>query len=94
MIGPAGGFFSSSGEDVYPGCWSAKFAADAMKKALMEPHLQDALGVYRSKWRTTLGDYLRGPQQNLQFLLPLVYRNPVMTERMAEAILLGKNVVR
>ena len=65
-----------------------------MKKALKEPHLQDALQPYRHHWRTTLGDYLRGPQQNFRFLLPLVYRNQVMTTRLTEAILLGKSVVR
>ena len=94
LIGPAGGFFSACGEDIYPGCWSAVFAADAVKKALKEPHLQDALQPYRHRWRTTLGDYLRGPQQNLRFLLPLVYRNQVMTSRLTESILLGKSVVR
>jgi hypothetical protein len=94
LVGPAGGFFSACGEDIYPNCWSALFAADALKKAFREPHLQDALNPYRQKWRTTLGDYLRGPQHNLRFLLPLVYRNPVMTTRLAEAILLSKSVVR
>jgi hypothetical protein len=94
LVGPAGGFYSASGEDIYPNVWSAVFAADALKKAWKEPHLQDALGPYRQKWRTTLGDYLRGPQQNLRFLLPLVYRNQVMTTRLAEAILLGKGMVR
>jgi flavin-dependent dehydrogenase len=94
LIGPAGGFYSACGEEIYPCCWSALFAADVMKKALKEQHLQDALNPYRQKWRTTLGDYLRGPQQNLRFLLPLVYRNPAMTARLAEAILLSKSVVR
>jgi hypothetical protein len=94
LVGPAGGFYSACGEDVYPNCWSAIFAAEVMKKALGEEHLQDALNAYRSKWRTTLGDYLRGPQQNLRFLLPLVYRNPAMTSRLAEAILFSKSVVR
>jgi flavin-dependent dehydrogenase len=94
LLGPAAGFYSASAEDIYPNCWSALFAADAMRKALKEPHLQDALQSYRHKWGSTLGDYLRGPQQNLRFLLPLVYRNPVMTSRMAESILLGKSVVR
>jgi flavin-dependent dehydrogenase len=94
LIGPAGGFYSATAEDIYPNCWSAVFAADAIKKALKEVHLQDALQPYRYKWRTTLGDYLRGPQQNLRFLLPLVYRNQVMTTRLAEAILMGKQVVR
>jgi hypothetical protein len=94
LVGPAGGFYSASAEDVYPNVWSALFAADAIKKALKEPHLQDALNPYRHKWRTTLGDYLRGPQQNLRFLLPLVYRNQVMTTRLTEAILQGKGMVR
>ena len=94
LVGPAGGFYSACSEDVYPNCWSALHAADALKKALKEPHLQDALQAYRHRWRTTLGDYLRGPQQNFRFLLPLVYRNQVMTTRLTEAILLGKSVVR
>lgn len=94
LIGPAGGFYSATSEDMYPNCWSAIYAADAVKKGLKEVHLQDALQPYRHKWRTTLGDYLRGPQQNLRFLLPLVYRNPVMTSRLTESILLGKSVVR
>ena len=94
LVGPAGGFYSATGEDLYPNCWSALFAADTIKKALKERHLQDALQPYRQNWRTTLGDYLRGPQQNLRFLLPLVYRNQVMTQRLAESILLGKSLVR
>ena len=94
LFGPAGGFYTACLEDVYPNCWSATFAVDAVRKALKEPHLQDALQPYRQKWGTTLGEYLRGPQQNLRFLLPLVYRNPVMTARMGESILQGKSVVR
>lgn len=94
LIGPAGGFYTASAEDIYPNCWSALFAADALKRALKQPHLQDALHLYHHKWRTTLGQYLRGPQQNLRFLLPLVYRNQVMTTRLVEAILQGKSVVR
>jgi hypothetical protein len=94
LIGPAGGFYSACTEDIYPNCWSALFAADAIKKALKERHLQDALQPYRSKWRTTLGEYLRGPQQNFRFLLPFIYRNQVMTTRLTESILQGKSVVR
>jgi flavin-dependent dehydrogenase len=94
LFGPAGGFFTACMEDIYPNCWSATFAVDAIKAALNQPHLQDALRPYREQWGTTLGEYLRGPQQNLRFLLPLVYRNAVMTSRLAESILLGKSVVR
>jgi hypothetical protein len=94
LIGPAGGFYSASAQDMYPNCWSAVFAVDVMRRALRETHLQDALDVYRHKWRTTLGEYLLGPQQNLRFLLPLIYRNQNLTTRIAESILLGKSVVR
>jgi hypothetical protein len=94
LVGPAGGFYSASGEDIYPNCWSAVFAASLLKSAWKETHLQDALQPYRQMWRTTLGDYLRGPQQNLRWLLPLVYRNQIMTNRLAEAILVGRSVVR
>jgi flavin-dependent dehydrogenase len=94
LIGPAGGFYSATGEDLYPNCWSAIYAVEVLKKALKEPHLQDAIQPYRQRWRTTLGDYLRGPQQNLRFLLPLVYRNQVMTDRLSDSILLGKGLVR
>lgn len=94
LVGPAGGFYSACTEDIYPNCWSAIFAADAIRKALKERHLQDALQPYRSKWRTTLGEYLRGPQQNFRFLLPFIYRNQVMTTRLTESILQGKSVVR
>jgi hypothetical protein len=94
LIGPAGGFYAATGEDVYPNCWSALYAAEVMKKSLKEPHLQDAIQAYRQRWRTTLGDYLRGPQMDLRFLLPLVYRNQEMTNRLAEAILAGRSIVR
>jgi hypothetical protein len=94
LFGPAGGFYTACLEDLYPNCWSATFAVDAVRHALAQTHLQDALQPYRQSWGTTLGEYLRGPQQNLRFLLPLVYRNPVMTSRLAESILQGKSVVR
>ena len=94
LFGPAGGFYTACLEDLYPNCWSAVFAVEAVREALKHPHLQDALQPYRQSWGTTLGEYLRGPQQNLRFLLPLVYRNPVMTSRLGESILQGKSVVR
>ena len=94
LFGPAGGFYTACLEDLYPNCWSAVFAVEAVKEAIDQPHLQDALQPYRQKWGTTLGEYLRGPQQNLRFLLPMVYRNPTMTRLMAESILQGKPVVR
>lgn len=94
LIGPAGGFYSTCGEDVYPACWSAVAAAAVVGRALRANHVQDALQAYRAEWGSTLGDYLRGPQQNLTLLLPLIYKNAVMAARVAEAILFGESVVR
>lgn len=93
-VGPAGGFYSACAEDIYPNCWSAVCAAETIQAALKATHVQDAMQAYRQGWGATLGDYLRGPQQNLRFLLPLVYRNPTMAARLADAILLGQSVVR
>jgi flavin-dependent dehydrogenase len=93
LIGPAGGFYSACGEDIYPNVWSALYAVSVATQALKKPVLQDALDDYRSCWRTDLGFYLQGPQQNLRLLLPMVYRNSTMTARLAEAILTGKNVI-
>ena len=94
VCGPAGGFLTAAGEDVYPCCWSASLAAEVAAKAVKSAHVQDALGVYRGKWGGTLGEYLQGPQQNLRFLMPLIFKNPVMTDRMAEAILRGQSLVK
>ena len=79
LIGPAGGFYSATAEDIYPNCWSAVFAASAIKSALREVHLPGCA---------------QPPAEMAKFLLPLVYRNQVMTSRLAEAIMLGKQVVR
>ena len=67
LVGPIGGFYSATGEDVYPCCWSAIHAAEVLKKALKEQFLQDAIQAYRQKWRTTLGDYLRAAAESAIF---------------------------
>ena len=94
LIGPAGGFESIIGEDVYPGAWSGVYAGTVAAKAAKAEHVQDALAAYRTAWGGTLGEYLQGPRQNLRFLLPLVFKNPVMTDRMADALFRGRSLVR
>jgi flavin-dependent dehydrogenase len=94
LAGPAGGFISATGEDLYPSCWSARVAAEVADQALQSAHVQDALGDYRGQWGGDLGEYLLGPQQNLKFLLPLVYKNPVMTDRLAHSAFRGTSLVK
>jgi flavin-dependent dehydrogenase len=94
FCGPVGGFVSATGEEIYPCCWSAQLAAKVAAKAMKASHVQDALGAFRSTWGATLGEYLQGPQQNMRFLLPLVYKNHTMTNRVADALFRGKSLVR
>lgn len=93
LIGPAGGFVSSFGESLYPGLWSAVFAAEAVRTAVGAEFPQDELQRVRGTWGSTLGEYLRGPQQNLPFLLPLVYGNDQMAARLGRAVLRGESLV-
>ncbi|MEM8874383.1 MAG: hypothetical protein AAGD32_08995 [Planctomycetota bacterium] len=93
LIGPAGGFVSEFGESLYPGLWSATFAAESIRLALSADYPQEPLQAFRGTWGATLGNYLRGPQQNLPFLLPLIYSNQAMMARLGRAMLLGEALV-
>ena len=62
-------------------------AAEIIHRALDRPHPQDELREFDTKWRTTMADYLRPPNADLQFLLPLVFANKQMAERLAGAFL-------
>lgn len=94
LIGPVGGFISGCAEELYPSCWSAVHAAECAMAALDADHPQDALRDYRARWGSTLGDYLRGPRNNLRYLLPLAFRNQTLAQRLADAIFRGQSVVR
>lgn len=90
QIGPAGGFYSTTGEDLYPNCWSAIFACEAIKKALRNNStLQDSLNAFRTNWGAELGHYLRAPHENLNYLLPLIFHNPILAQRAAISLLKG-----
>ncbi|MGB9624902.1 MAG: NAD(P)/FAD-dependent oxidoreductase [Phycisphaerae bacterium] len=92
-IGDAGGFIASATcEGIYPAMWSAEIAAEIIHRALDRPHPQDELREFDVKWRTTMADYLRPPNADLQFLLPLVFANRQMAERLARAFLRGENL--
>jgi len=92
-IGDAGGFVASATcEGIYPAMWSAEIAAEIIHRALDRPHPQDELREFDVKWRTTMADYLRPPNADLQFLLPLVFANKQMAERLARAFLRGENL--
>jgi flavin-dependent dehydrogenase len=93
VIGDAGGFISAvSNEGIYPAMWSARIAAEVADKALYSIHSQDELMSFDSLWRMRMADYLRSPHTDVQFLLPLVFTNQPMTDRMGAAFFMGDNI--
>jgi flavin-dependent dehydrogenase len=93
VIGDAGGFVSaSSNEGVYPAMWSARIAAEVVEKALSAKRSQDELITFDSAWRMEMADYLRSPHSDIQFLLPLIFTNQPMADRMGAAFFLGENI--
>ncbi len=93
LVGDAGGFVAaSSNEGLYPAMWSAKIAADVIEKALGSPYSQDELMTFDTQWRMQIADYLRSPHTDIRFLLPLIFSNQAMADRMAAAFFFGENI--
>ncbi len=93
IIGDAGGFVSAaSGEGIFPAMWSARIAAGVLLNALDATNTQDALMEFNSVWRTTMADYLRSPNTDTQYILPLIFSNQPMADRMAAAFFHGENI--
>lgn len=92
-IGDAGGFLSAAcREGIYPAIWSARLAVEVLAKAAKSPHPQDELRRFSTLWRTSMGEYLRPPNTDMQFLLPLVFSNDQIAARMAAALWHGENI--
>lgn len=90
-IGDAGGFRAAlAHEAIYPALQSGKCAGDVAVVALNADSTQDALMDFRVRWRESLAEYLQMPNADLPLLLPLIFRNERMCERIARAILLGE----
>jgi flavin-dependent dehydrogenase len=93
VIGEAGGFVAATSlEGLVPGMWSAKIAAEVIEAALRGPRSQDELMTFDTRWRLEMADYLRLPNTDVQFLVPLVFSNQPMADRMAAAFFLGENI--
>jgi flavin-dependent dehydrogenase len=93
FVGDAGGFVAAvSHEGLYPAVASAKIAVDVCGEALGAPHAQDALIGFDERWRRELVDYLRLPNADLRFLIPLVFSNDKIAQKLADAFLLGENI--
>ncbi|MBN2445255.1 MAG: FAD-binding protein [Phycisphaerae bacterium] len=90
LIGDAGGFVAAfSTEALYPAMQSGTIAAEVVARALGAELMQEELSTFGVEWRQRLADYLRTPSTDLSLLLPLVFRNEQMSQRVARAFLLG-----
>ncbi len=93
IIGEAGGFVAAvSDEGIVPGIWSAKIAAEVVTDALSSVQSQDRLMTFDTRWRLEMAEYLRPPNTDMQFLVPLIFSNQPMADRMAAAFFLGENI--
>jgi flavin-dependent dehydrogenase len=93
VVGDAGGFVAAaSGEGIYPAMWSARIACDVLLKALEAPSPQDALMEFDTSWRMQMADYLRAPNTDTQYILPLIFTNQPMADRMGAAFFAGENI--
>jgi flavin-dependent dehydrogenase len=93
LLGDAGGFVSvATSEGMYPSMWSAEIAVGVADTALHSVHSQEALMTFDSQWRIEMADYLRAPNTDTQFLLPLIFSNQPMADRMGAAFFAGENI--
>jgi flavin-dependent dehydrogenase len=93
LIGDAGGFISeTSGEGIYAAVWSARLAVESVVAAAASRQPQDELRQFSMTWRSTMADYLRPPNTDVHFLLPLIFSNQQMADRMAAAFWIGTNI--
>jgi len=93
VVGDAGGFVSAaSNEGIYPAMWSAKIAAEVIDKALDSTYVQDELMQFNTMWRIAMADHLRSPHTDVRFLLPLIFSNQPMADRMGAAFFFGQNI--
>ncbi|HOA75087.1 MAG TPA: FAD-dependent monooxygenase [Phycisphaerae bacterium] len=93
VIGDAGGFIGEiSGQGIFAGVWSARIAVDAVIAAASSVHPQDQLRDFSTTWRSDMADYLRPPNTDMHFLLPLIFSNRQMADRMAAAFWEGQNI--
>lgn len=93
LIGDAGGFIPAmSRGGIYSAMWSASLAADVLVSAVCSEHAQDELRGFSNLWRSTMAEYLRPPHTDARFLLPMVFSNQQIAQRMAAAFWRGENI--
>jgi flavin-dependent dehydrogenase len=93
LAGTAGGFAEAvTGQAAYTAVTSALVAAEVAAKALAEPDVHATLLDFRTSWRRQLEQRLLRPGTSLQVLLPLVFANPKVAQRLTAILLRGQDI--
>lgn len=93
VVGDTGGFCASvSHEGLFPAMWSAHIAARVIQQTTKATFSQDVLMTFDTKWRLEMAEFLRPPNTELPLLLPLVFTNQAMADRLAAAFFTGENI--
>ena len=71
---------------------TATDAGEVIETALAAPTSQDALMTFDTRWRLEMAEYLRMPNTDMEFLIPLIFSNPPMADRVTNAFFLGENI--
>lgn len=93
LIGQCGGFSSAlSGETIFASARLARIIANLVGAALRSPQPQDMLSHFELQWRSSLADYLRLPNTDLQFILPVIFTNEQIARKIAAGFVKGENL--
>ncbi|MFA6134136.1 MAG: hypothetical protein WC869_09000 [Phycisphaerae bacterium] len=93
LAGTAGGFAEAiTGQALVPTVASAILAAEAGLAALGTQDVQDALTGYEKAWRKQLEGRLRPPTTPFQMLLPLMFANKKVAQKLTQALLTGEGI--
>ena len=90
-IGDAGGFVSTATrEGIEPALRSAALAVETLVAAARHRTPQDVLQKYDVAWRSEMAEELGTPETHVLLLLPLVFRNTQMAQRLAGVFWYGR----
>ncbi len=90
-IGDAGGFVSrATREGIEPAIRSAFLAAETLSEAAENRTPQDALQKFDVSWRTGMAEDLGSPSAQVPFMLPLIFKNSQMAQRLAATFWYGR----
>lgn len=91
LVGDAGGFASAStGEGIYPGMKSARFAAEIASKCLASGKIDENLREFEPLWQKELLSHIENPPAKARYLLDFLFREKRFASKLARRFLFGE----